>query len=273
MRFETDRPELLSIVADIFSAGRPLMVPPADEPARLTLSAVSGPGMPGNAYSQVSVDGQLIYTARSEGVLVNYLETVVTDKLARHFTDYVLFHSGALASNGKGILLPGASGNGKSTTTTCLAMSGFTYYSDEMAICSPDGRRLFPFLKVPSLKTGGRQVVESAFHDAAKTVYRPPTESVTYFRPVSLPTDQEATNGVEIKYVLLPKRPENGETRLEPIKKSEALHVLVQESLDLVLRHTDGFQAIMAILESADCYTVQMADVHRGVELVRELTG
>ena len=58
---------------------------------------------------------------------------------------------------------------------------------------------------------------------------------------------------------------------LEPVRKSEALRVLIEESLDLELRHAAGFEALTTIVNNADCYTVRFGDIRAGVELVREL--
>ncbi len=267
---ETDRPELIDISREVFSASVPTASSPDGDARTITIQAKSDESAP-EAYSQLRVDGEFINDMTSEGVLVNYIETVVTDKLARHFTDYVLIHSGAVASGSRGILLPGASGNGKSTTTTCLALSGFTYYSDEMAVLSSDAKRLFPFPKLPGLKTGGRKIVQETFKDAARAVYSPEIDNVTYFEPHSLPGPAEGSEGVQIDFVLLPRRPEPGETLLEPVRKSEALRVLIEESLDLELRHAAGFDALTTIVNNADCYVVKFGDVHAGIGLVQEL--
>ena len=265
-------PELHRIAGEIFSAAIPLMVQDAASQQTVTISVLAARTVPGGGHSEIAVDGEHVTISRSEGVIVNHIETIVTDKLARHYTDYMLLHSGALEINGKGIILPGTSGNGKSTSTTCLALSGFTYYSDELAVCSPDGSRLFPFPKVPGLKAGGRKVVETAFGEQSHILYTPEINNVTYFEPPRLPTQKDAQAGVPIKFVLLPRQPRQGETTVRPVKKSEALTMMVEESLDLRLRHAAGFEALSSIVTNAECYEIRLGDVHKGIEMVRKLT-
>lgn len=47
--------------------------------------------------------------------------------------------------------------------------------------------------------------------------------------------------------------------------------MLIEQSLDLKLRHSDGFDALAAIVEAAECYVVETGDVQPGIERVKEL--
>ena len=50
----------------------------------------------GELSARVSENGNFLRTARSEASLINYLETVITNRLARHFTNNVLIHCGVV---------------------------------------------------------------------------------------------------------------------------------------------------------------------------------
>ena len=60
-------------------------------------------------------------------------------------------HAAALVAAGKGILLPGKSGSGKSSIAAWLTAKGCTYLTDELVLLSQDGR-LLPFTRPISLK-------------------------------------------------------------------------------------------------------------------------
>ena len=100
-----------------------------------------------------SRERQVFYPENSDHLIRN-LEWSISNKLARSLTNYHLFHAGSIARNGRGVLIPGTSGAGKSSTVAALALSGFDYCSDEVAVFGRDGR-LRPFPKIISLKAGG----------------------------------------------------------------------------------------------------------------------
>lgn len=54
--------------------------------------------------------------------------------------DRILIHAGVVAHRGEAIVLPGASGAGKTTFVEALLRAGAGYLSDEFAVFDPDGR-------------------------------------------------------------------------------------------------------------------------------------
>ena len=66
-------------------------------------------------------------------------------------TRRVFVHAGAVAWNGRGILIPGSTLSGKSTLVTELVRAGATYLSDEYAILDGAGR-VYPFPKPISFR-------------------------------------------------------------------------------------------------------------------------
>lgn len=66
--------------------------------------------------------------------------------------DQHALHSGAVHLDGCGIILPGASGNGKSTLTAWMCSNGFGYLTDELIFISHDGS-MTPFTRPVNLKT------------------------------------------------------------------------------------------------------------------------
>ncbi len=70
-------------------------------------------------------------------------------------------HAAAVCFEGKAVLLPGNSGSGKSTLATWLLDNGCTYLTDELVVISMPEKRLYPFTRPISIKTGSRSVVSS----------------------------------------------------------------------------------------------------------------
>ncbi|MFT5697439.1 MAG: hypothetical protein ACI8ZB_000287 [Desulforhopalus sp.] len=62
-------------------------------------------------------------------------------------------HAGCVCNDSRCILLPGQSGNGKSTLTSWLVMNGFQYLTDELVLLDSEARAL-PMTRPISLKVG-----------------------------------------------------------------------------------------------------------------------
>ena len=86
------------------------------------------------------------------------LETKLHGHVALHSPDKTFVHAGAVAHNGRGIIIPGHSFSGKSTLVAALVRAGAVYYSDEFAVLDPDGF-VHPYAKALSLDVA-RQVEE-----------------------------------------------------------------------------------------------------------------
>lgn len=61
-------------------------------------------------------------------------------------------HAGSVSIGDEGIILPGSSGQGKSTVTAWLCQQGFSYLTDELIFLADDGK-MTPFTRPVNLKT------------------------------------------------------------------------------------------------------------------------
>lgn len=72
-----------------------------------------------------------LYRGDSLGAATHLLVQHVLDSLIRTSSGGVVFHAGLLGRAGKGVLLPGASGSGKTMLSAWLALQSLEYLSDE----------------------------------------------------------------------------------------------------------------------------------------------
>jgi hypothetical protein len=79
-------------------------------------------------------------TALGIEALMVSLQRWIDDEVMRRATHLVPLHAGVVAFGGRAVLLPGASGTGKTTLVTALLESGAAYYSDELAFLDDEGR-------------------------------------------------------------------------------------------------------------------------------------
>lgn len=75
-------------------------------------------------------------------------------RVMRQQPELVFLHAASVAIAGRGVLLCGAKGAGKSTLSLALAARGHGFLGDEIAAVDPARRRLLPFRRRASLRLG-----------------------------------------------------------------------------------------------------------------------
>jgi hypothetical protein len=87
--------------------------------------------------------------------LVSHMIWHVNHLTLRSTGDFFLIHAGAVqAPTGEGILLPAATGHGKTTLVAALVRKGFQYLSDEAGAIDPVSGNLYPYQRALTLKRG-----------------------------------------------------------------------------------------------------------------------
>ena len=222
---------------------------------------------------RVARDGETCFQNCSEEEVLHRTEWAITDAARRGLAGYHRLHAGAVARNGHGILLPGPSGAGKSTTVAALALNGFEYCSDELALVGPDAR-LRPFPRIISLKEGGWRQIAERFPDAALKAGWPSVAdgSGGYMKPPMCPDPMRARQGYPIDFVIISHHGAGQTNGLNPIPKSMALKELVEQSLDLELRGPPGLELLAEVIRGAECYSLSCDDLPKATKLIESLT-
>jgi|ERR1700733_1703637 len=87
--------------------------------------------------AQGRIDLAIVADGLDAAVLATHpLLTIGLLETLKRFARFPL-HAGGLARNGRGILLPGSSGAGKSTTTVALVRAGFDFLADDTVFLTP----------------------------------------------------------------------------------------------------------------------------------------
>jgi len=96
------------------------------------------------------------------------LDTHLQETVALHAPDHIFVHAGAVAHNGRGLLVPGESFSGKSTMTAALIRAGATYYSDDFSPLDGDGR-VHPYPKPLSIRARNLSTTNHAAENLGAT--------------------------------------------------------------------------------------------------------
>ncbi|MBX3331256.1 MAG: hypothetical protein KF722_12685 [Nitrospira sp.] len=203
---------------------------------------------------QGRADGYLIRPETMPASLIEYLFHLVLIELLRHRGLYTI-HATALEKNGRGVLIPGNSGRGKTTSFISLLRSGYRYLSDDHPLLRDAGDHvdLLPFpIKInvtedtiaffPELRNAPDHLLHPGFPKRAfyaEELYS--TAIGEHCRP---------------SLVMFPHVVDAPHSHLEPLSKSRALELLLPQALlvydqDVARRE---FQVLAKLVQQVDCY-------------------
>jgi hypothetical protein len=98
-------------------------------------------------------------------VALTFLELRVRSCVARWAPERIFVHAGAVARDGRALIIPGESFSGKSTLVAALVRAGATYLSDEFAVLDDDGF-VHPYAKPLWLRSSEGKRIEEATAEA-----------------------------------------------------------------------------------------------------------
>ena len=126
-------------------------------------------------------DGAVFLVARGEQgyrfshpAMAEQPAMIFTRLIMESCTDYILLHAAALSCAGRGVVLAGSTGLGKSTLAAHLAVRGHGFFSDEIAALQPDTGCLHPFPLRLGLRPGPGQVLVEQVPAVAQDVLDDP---------------------------------------------------------------------------------------------------
>jgi hypothetical protein len=201
-----------------------------------------------------SAEGYLIKAQRMPASFIEYLFHLALIELLRGRGLYTI-HATALEKNGRGILIPGNSGRGKTTSFISLLRSGYQYLSDDHPLFRDAGDHveLLPFpIKInvtedtiaffPELRNAPEGLLQPGFPKRgfyAEELY--PTSIGACCRPA---------------LVLFPQVVDAPRSHLEPLPRSRAMELLLPQALlvyDAEVARRE-FQALAKVVQQMDCY-------------------
>ena len=99
-------------------------------------------------------DGGAVSGSSDLNVALEVLASQLRGYIALRAPRFIFVHAGAVAYEGRAIVVPGRSFSGKTTLVAELVGAGATYYSDEFAVLDEEGL-VHPYAKPLSLRNGG----------------------------------------------------------------------------------------------------------------------
>lgn len=224
---------------------------------------------------EIRVDGAPVETCRGPEEVVPTVKAVLIGIALHESGDMAAFHAAGLARGGYCLLLPGASGRGKSTLSTALAMTGFDLMSDDTIVLSdgaPLSARPLPF--GACLKTGAW----SALANRAPQIMELPVHTridglrVRYLLPPRLSLHTEADRTLPVRWIVFPHYAEGAALRMRPLSHTGALHRLMEGFCPLGSPLDAGKVArLVEWVAGTECHDLRYGDLDEAVALLHLL--
>jgi len=171
-----------------------------------------------------------------------------------------VFVHAAVASLGDGaVVMPGRSGAGKTTLVAALALAGWRYLSDEVAVLGPDGAQVRPYPRPLALEAGSWDLVPDAVDRWPAGVPAMVTD-LRLVLPASLGTACDPATAVP-RAMVFPEVTAGAAAHLEHLTRAEALERLLPLTFNLSALGGAGFARLEGCVRRATCHRLVLDGV------------
>lgn len=211
---------------------------------------------------------------RSAGAVASWLLHATCRQLvlAGARTNGLLLHAAAVKWAGRGLLLAGATGSGKSTLTAFLTNRGFDYLSDELVYVPLESMCVEGFTAPLKIKRSGVDALEGRVPLTTEGRVSMAGRHDVLVQPGA---DARATAPVSLSVIVFPRYQPNSEFRLKALTPAQTGLRLMAGVLNGERLPDHGFRAAARVASLAAGYTMRYASltqVEVYLELLRHIT-
>ena len=188
------------------------------------------------------------------------LKFEVIHQCIEHATDQLWLHAGAVSCDGKGVLLCGTWGKGKSTLASELCTIGWQYLSDDIVPLGIASHELHPFQLTPMKRV-------HATEDRDK-VYTPHEVSQLSKTRVALDEGAYAKGTAELAGVFFPDYAPDAAMQLAPCGPADATMILLENCLNLKSLKQKAIQCIAGVVETVPVYRLPYTEGAEAAQLI-----
>ncbi len=182
--------------------------------------------------------------------------------------DRLHLHAGLVVSGGRGILLAGQSGAGKTTLTTHLTRSGFEYVTDERVAVHPSTLAASGFPKPVALKPGSFDLFTEL--DPRITGVGQATEAHWHV-PASMAGPIYEGDAVAVHAIVFVNHAPGAALTLEEVHPASAAALLLSDSPDVARFGGGALEVAGRIAASARCIRLTYSNLEAAADEMRRL--
>lgn len=191
------------------------------------------------------------------------LSTVTVDLNVRAVAsrpEHLNLHAGAVAADGRGLLLPAGSGAGKTTLTAALVMAGCDYLTDEAASVDLDRLLVEPYAKPLSLSSTSQTALGCRQSELGPMELIP----ASWLRPGCW------SGPVPPGAIVFPEHRPGAPAELTPISRGEALVDLANNSFNFVDHGSRWLPRLRDLVAGCGCWRLTYGNALEAAALISE---
>jgi len=214
-------------------------------------------------------DGVTLSGGDTFGGMVAHLGAEVAMTLAGQISNGPTFHAAAVAWQGRAVMIPGASGAGKTTLTAHLVLEGLQYLSDELCVVPDGASDVVGFARPLGVKPGAWPTFEATLRQTrdAEVV---PTNNGLLVRSTRLNAIGAGGPSLLCAIIVPRRRPGHGAT-LQPLSKGEASLALLATLVNARNLPDHGLAAVTRLARRIPAYAAEYDDAAALVPLIRQV--
>jgi len=182
----------------------------------------------------------------------------------------IAFHAGAVAHEGKVILLPGESGFGKSSMTACLLAAGCSYLTDELYfIPLDDSAPRLSFTRPLCIKSGSAEAVRELFSEDLLAAAL--GDQYGYIIPHRLLNPEFKKISAPPSLILIPKYTADSPLSIEKLSPAQISTLLMTCDVNGRNLEDHGFRQVVRMARATPAYRITYGSFHGVAEAMNTL--
>ena len=186
--------------------------------------------------------------------------------VSQHCHNYLIVHAAVVERSGYAAIFPAPPGSGKSTLCAALVNRGWRLLSDELTLIDLDDSTLTPLPRPVSLKNQSIEVIRRFAPDAVLS--RPVADTlkgtVAHMKPPLNAVRREADRA-RPGWIIFPRYEAGSATKLGALPKSDTFMKLADNCFNYSLLGTRGFDALVEVVDSSDCFEFCYSDLDEAI--------
>lgn len=223
----------------------------------------------GSAGWSLQQDGRTLCQNLPAGQMADRLMGHVCYALAHESHHGLLLHAAAVRAAGRGILLPGKSGAGKSTVSAWFAANGSEYSTDEMVFIANGGDDLLGFTRPITIKAAARHLVPTRVDEG-------PGQGFSVADPVEMIAPESlgaaiVEGAMTLNLIVFPEYRDGTETALRSLTKAQAAFELMKCLANARNLAEHGLPEAIRLASHVRSYALTYSDMNRAGRSVLDL--
>lgn len=270
-RLRSDIPEIARHLHTIYGAF-PLLE--ADSVAGCVLSVRFTPGLRRllRPQARVDVDAPAPFVPMKPEHSPLLFETGLNWVVATRGLSHLILHAGVIARDGRAVIIPGLSGQGKSTLAAGLSRRGWRYLSDEFALVDLENQTVHPYPRPASLKNESIDVIAGmgAESEISATLEGTPKGRIAYLTP-DINSIRAMDQPAEPALIMIPKFEAQSAPASVPIAPAEGFMLCTLSSVNYDRFGRRGFDALSRLIDQATVHQVTYPDLESAADIIEGL--